>query len=243
MISMIRFFSVCLALASVLSCASVKQPSQVASALNTNASLQAIYEASIRDAAVPDTNDEHLLTPIPTTQKELVVATWTRFPSLGPDGSQVKTGNYELFVTVMPEVQDLCKTYPASLRYLRLSQLLGLPPFPVNPKTHFQVLRVARDDLWRPCIDPDVGVNKCHIDPPSGWPPTNPSADQQAFQSFFLSQILGSYEDPNGYPFTRLGYTYDWNPNTAKFGPDEYVIKPNSHVTVVAYQTTADFCQ
>jgi hypothetical protein len=50
-----------------------------------------------------------------------------------------------------------------------------------------------------------------------------------------------SYGD-NGYPWTRLGYTYDWHPDTPETGLSEYVIPQGSTVEVHANVETREYC-
>jgi hypothetical protein len=45
------------------------------------------------------------------------------------------------------------------------------------------------------------------------------------------------------YPWTALGYTYDWGRQTENVGASEYVIKPNATVFIESVKTTKDFCQ
>ncbi len=59
---------------------------------------------------------------------------------------------------------------------------------------------------------------------------------------FFANQKISSYK-VKGYPWTRLGYTYDWNPNTTDYGASEYVIKKNSKVEIVSIISTEAYCR
>jgi len=53
-----------------------------------------------------------------------------------------------------------------------------------------------------------------------------------------MRNVLESYQVPNGYPWTRLGYTYDWNPNSPEVGLSEYIVRGGSTVTVAAVGST-----
>ena len=74
-------------------------------------------------------------------------------------------------------------------------------------------MQVPRGALARPCLgidDTDPAHPKCTITAPA------PSTAGAEMQSFVGQQMMGSYVVRNpagpGYPFTRLGYTYDWAP-------------------------------
>ena len=43
------------------------------------------------------------------------------------------------------------------------------------------------------------------------------------------------------FPWTRLGYTYDWGNSTSEIGLSEFVIKNNSQVTVFKVYDNATF--
>jgi hypothetical protein len=45
------------------------------------------------------------------------------------------------------------------------------------------------------------------------------------------------------YPWTTLGYTYDWGVKTSNVGASEYVIKPGATVFIKSVRKTRDFCQ
>ena len=50
-------------------------------------------------------------------------------------------------------------------------------------------------------------------------------------------------QDTKGYPFTGLGYTYDWNKhNRSHQGPSEFLIKKNSDIIVKDFIETAEYC-
>ena len=50
------------------------------------------------------------------------------------------------------------------------------------------------------------------------------------FKSYVISEttLMAS-----GYPWTRLGYTYDWRPGSNKYGASEYVMRKDSTIMVL----------
>ena len=73
--------------------------------------------------------------------------------------------------------------------------------------------------------------------------PTLVLPNGEANKAWFAEQVNSRYQDPNGYPWTRLGYTFDWNPETPRYGASEYVIRKGSAVTVKTRTSTAEYCR
>ena len=62
-------------------------------------------------------------------------------------------------------------------------------------------------------------------------------------KSWFLGQVAIKYDTSttNAYPWTRLGYTYDWaNPNHP-CGLSEFVVDTSARVTVKAIYSTREY--
>jgi hypothetical protein len=49
-------------------------------------------------------------------------------------------------------------------------------------------------------------------------------------------------EAPDGYPWTRLGYTYDWAPGASGIGASEFVTRKEMPVIVKAKVPTVAYC-
>jgi len=47
----------------------------------------------------------------------------------------------------------------------------------------------------------------------------------------------------DGYPWTRLGYTYDWGNPKSEIGLSEFVIRAGATVTIHAVSDTVNYCQ
>jgi len=140
-----------------------------------------------------------------------------------------------LWVTLVPELKNFFrdKTFSA----MRLKQLMGLPPYGVFTK----VVEVWADpkDLVRPSPDPEITDHEAELDFPQ-----NPvrlfgsefviadDFDRDAagkkklvsYQTWFTSRKANIYKGPNGYPWTRLGYTYDWGDPNNHVGASEFLL-------------------
>ena len=95
-------------------------------------------------------------------------------------------------------------------------------------------MKVRKQDIFRPCAMSTTKTATC-VQPPADYF----MEDEHAV--FFSNQTINSYKT-DGYPWTRLGYTYDWNPRTGDYGVSEYVIKKNSKIEVVNILSTEAYC-
>jgi hypothetical protein len=113
---------------------------------------------------------------------------------------------------------------------LRTLQLLGLPPN--NANTYFVELWVSPQSLFRPTPDNDINDTVAQLAFPASATPE--------YKQWFNSNIIYSYF-PERYPWTRLGYTYDWGNSNSHVGLSEFVLKQNSTVIVKSVTPTADY--
>jgi hypothetical protein len=231
-----------LSIAFVLSaCASVSMPAP---------DSQAAYAAALADAAVASPAKVVPLRPLPAGDSVTMVSwvTAQRLPCAKdalPCDMQV--GADRLWVTLGGEVQALCKTWGLQGDALRsrIEQLLGLPTnSPAQyRKTQFVLLEIARDRVERPCLG--LGQNNaaqplCTIDLQPGT-----SADMRMFvgQQMAAAYVMDNPKGP-GYPYTRLGYTYDWAASAlpGHYGASEFVVAPGSLAKAVRIVATDDYC-
>lgn len=143
-----------------------------------------------------------------------------------------------LWITVVPQVRDRCRSFAAGRRVRRLQQLLGLPPEDApEDTTWFLELQIGHPaDVFRPCTDPDpADPGPCTLEFPDGVPAEH--------IQWMAVQMLSSWKVPGGYPWTRLGYTYDWSPEAASVvGPSELVVRKGAVIEVTAVTPTAAYC-
>ncbi|NJD37995.1 MAG: hypothetical protein FIA89_06675 [Geobacter sp.] len=170
----------------------------------------------------------------------------TADPTCKPENCPV---GVDLWVTVAPEMKDFFSgTVPSPLR---VAQLLGVTPEAALEDRSFVELWVSPKDLFRPCPDPEITDRQCQpssypvqsADYPYSmfW---NFTSDEKVlateggvweyrdYKGWFenRTQFIYSYPYPAvsagaslPYPWTRLGYTYDWgNPN--HIGLSEFVL-------------------
>lgn len=210
----------------------------------------AAYAAAVQDAseALPDEIFEGLTTirqdnpallwqeGAPTPRVRLV--TWTSWTGYDDRIGASMVLSREVWVTVAPELQSRCRSWalPGESLELRLEQLLGLPP--ENGKDRFVELYARPEDLFRPCADPEITDHRCEIALPAEHQPAPPSW----YADWFGGLMRSSYGE-GGYPWTRLGYTYDWGGEPgADVGLSELVIQSGAEVVVAGVTPTAAYC-
>ncbi|NET73808.1 MAG: hypothetical protein F6K62_23600 [Sphaerospermopsis sp. SIO1G2] len=154
----------------------------------------------------------------------------------------------QTWLTAVPQVQDFCQRYqptnvdiPDNIELsLRLQQYLGLVLNKYSTKTHFVEMWVKSKDLMRPCIDPEINDTSCNL-LPVPVPDSSPIIKAIYNNSYFN-------ERKEYYPWSGLGYTYDWgNPEKPHVGPSEFIINstPEEPVEVEVFSVTAteEYCQ
>lgn len=215
-----------------------------------------LYSNSIGDAAKPQpweiSND---LTAINASNHQLIrkeidgesyilVSSWkadTTYYKNDPATGKYNTGTYSpIWVTLSPELQSKCQVKKFGRKEglnLRLKQLLGLPPN--VEKKYFVEFWVRPQDLFRPCPDAEITDKDCQL----GFP----QSASTEHQDWINQQRIESYyheEWDKNYPWTELGYTYDWNRKIKNnIGLSEFVIKQNKDIVVHKFYTTWEYCR
>jgi len=164
--------------------------------------------------------------------------------------------DWQKWVTVVPEVRDSCARWTeegADVK-MRLRQLLGLHP--ADSVAWFSEMTVPAAAMFRPTVDPAVTTR---------WPCANGLADAScglvfpdsvgaAHRAWMANQMLSSWQVPNGYPasgqgqpglgypWTRLGYTYNWHPGSPRYGASEYLVRQGAWVNVTSVNSIAAYC-
>ncbi|MCB1058370.1 MAG: hypothetical protein KDD11_22950 [Acidobacteria bacterium] len=172
-------------------------------------------------------------------ESEVLVLNWTGrhdFDGLVGQATEATEGRW---VTLAPKVRDLCRKLVRRHRGpaldLRLKQLLGLPPDAV--KDRLVEFWVWPQDLLRPCPDPEVTDHECGLVPPSPGVVVD-----EGYRRWFEDTMKTSYTD-DGYPWTRLGYTYDWGNPRTEVGLSEFIIRTGAKVEVHSITvTTGEYC-
>jgi hypothetical protein len=210
------------------------------------------YEAAIAAAAV-----KHPAYAVPLETIAAATAT-VNVVTLGPKGTTpLKDRTFDMWVALPGELRPLCSGAVNPLR--RLQQILGLPPVD-DPERVVIELSVPRDGLFRPCVaGGDLAASACTMKFPDALPATaDPTAVREAYArlQFVTAQMWNSYrvgftdDRPSaagapawGYPFTGMGWSYDWSNVPGHKGISEFVVKRDAAITVSGTpKTPAEFC-
>lgn len=206
----------------------------------------ALYTSSIRDTAVYTAANVKTLAPLTYPVQAVTLTSYSDWAK-GKEGQTVALGR-DTWITVEPEVRQACRAYPQHEVVARLHQLLGLKPAtPEDGTQQFVVMTIDREQpvgpsgkgVFRPCADPDPTAARCG----------NTLGGPDAYAKWFAATVLGNYQQAadlkqTGYPWTRLGYTWNWSPDSADHrGAQEYVAPQGTQVTIRGVVPAAEYCR
>jgi hypothetical protein len=217
------------------------------------ASVDAVYAQAMANAALYQPENVlplFAITPDSAGQVRVVtITTWNYQPGPQPLGR-------EIWVTAVPEVRDSCAGWDDPDLMMRMRQLLGLRPADSIAWAVEMTVPVA--SLFRPTVDPSVtaiwpcpedqrGSGTCGLHFPAGT--------DTAHITWMANQMLSAWTLPDGYPFragmeqrglgypwTRLGYTYNWHPGSPRYGASEYLVRRGAQVTVRSIASLPAYC-
>ena len=222
--------------------------------LANEAQVQQAYDAAIADAAVAKPSEiSNALTPIQMGAPVLTV-TWTSWKGYDEAIGSAMNLSRDVWITLVPQLAEFCSKLEGDVDLnLRLEQRLGLPPY--SQRTKVVEMWVEPNDLFRPCPDPEIDDSHCALNFP-------PGTDVEHIK-WIDNRRKTSYSGDTPYPWTRLGYTYDWArspdnrfragasyavPAVTRASPEamglsEYVIRKGATVRVKSVDSTGNYCQ
>jgi hypothetical protein len=166
-------------------------------------------------------------------------------------GQECPNYGFNSWVTVVPELKNLLGNTPT---LLRVAQALGLPPPSATQtleNTCMVELYVSPADLFRPSADPEVSDHEAELAFPadryrkfndtllvySEMPcdarycsscTSSGKCGMTSYRNWYSNRRAYVYSQTtvnSPYPWTALGYTYDWgNPIPPHYGVSEFVI-------------------
>ncbi|WP_434384609.1 hypothetical protein [Melittangium boletus] len=202
---------------------------------NADAQSPTQAEVSTNLFAISDANPKVVWNAEHTAVRMVV---WTTFGGYAPG---VTTLTRDLFLTPAPQLQEACKAWSqtGNERVARINQYLGLPPASEGDYANRKLVEmwVKPAVLFRPCPDAQIDDATCGLAFPS---------DVTSAHRTWLSNYWGGSYNPwasQQYPFTGLGYTYDWcSGETTHVGASEYVVLTGKEVEVIGYTTADAYC-
>ncbi len=111
---------------------------------------------------------------------------------------------------------------------IRLKQLLGKSPDTDN--RYFTVFWVRVTDVFRPAFFPEINTDMMN----TAFTNTleeDTSENAMWFKNWFDKTNATAYRK-DGFPWTRLGYTYDWGNPDSKYGLSEFIVKEGAEIEV-----------
>ena len=212
------------------------------------------YKDAINDALDPEPNE--VVTNLVAIVRSNPTLVWKDFddgarvlmvslvsdPSFYRDkiGGPYETGNRDTWVTAVPELRRACAQPDFSRGDLamRLRQLLGLTP--TAPVTAFVEFWVAPARLFRPAPDNEITDTTAGLN----FPANTERWYREWFNRLRARQYFDSETPLNRpYPWTQLGYTYDWGSPTLHQGMSEFVVKTQSTLIVNTITSVDDYCR
>lgn len=200
------------------------------------------YQQSVYDSAVYQRWNVRPLRPLVADengQATVAMLTWRD----AEVGEELAAGPFGMWVTGVPEVQTICRGFTGDVP-LQLRQLLGLPPD--ADIVRFLVLSVRVADVFRPAPDGSTRTSypcECHGDEvPADCGNRFPDDTSDEHYRWMATTAFFLHSVPKGYPWTHLGYTYNWKPGADRYGASEYVIRPEAKAKVLEKATIAEYC-
>jgi hypothetical protein len=222
---------------------------QAPSAEAKPANQQSDYQLAVNQAVWPNpatvAHDLVQLKPADT------LVAWTYSTAV----SGLATKTTPTWVTVAPHLQDFCRDFvrdngddPDQLN-LRLKQRLGLPPDAAyDTFVEFTVTSADFAKIFRPCGDWTTSTSTCAaVNGDDVWK-SDPGIKPDAL-TFLVKNHYSRYATDHPYPWTALGYTFDWarKPDSSgdfiREGESEFVIPAGFQPQNPQSKSTADYCK
>jgi hypothetical protein len=211
------------------------------------------YDRAVNAARLPRISDVGGKLSTIAPDRSVDVVTWVRKEQAGrlktASGDWVSAAQSEMWVTIEPHLQEFCRAFVSERRpdearlTERIEQRLGLSP--ASGKSYFVRMRLDHPGpavVFRPCVDPAADRTGCTVGPPANAP--------AAYQLWFYRQYYSSYGQSliGEFPWTALGYTFDWAPGGGKgsafqrTGESEFVVQKDAPIRILDVVATAEYC-
>ena len=205
---------------------------------DTTASSEELWAAAMADAVFSD--DDEVMELVCLTQDDpqviwdeaeerVLLITWHDYEEPCEPGDSFS--HQDIWATSLGEFENWYAKNGSGVTdwELRFAQLLGMPDD--GSCTRFSAFWISPSAVIRPAYITDVTAQM-----ENGYDKiTDP-----AYQTWFDSNIIYSYFESE-YPWTRLGYTYDWSGGDFTYGLTEFLIADGSEAEIAFTCSTEDF--
>lgn len=204
---------------------------------------QMLYDSAVKDAMFADKDEIMPLVSLTKKDKRVtwndtgdrvLLLTWHNYPDSYPVGKDVSLAWGKVWTFTGTELQTKYNNEKNQVTDWdhRLKQIIGFPPD--SKHSTITGIWVRPQDVLRPAYQSD---------------PTKDSMDTKfgknvdpKYKKWFDGNIIWSYFD-SAYPWTRLGYTYDWGSNGKEYGVSEFLVNEKAQVHVAFTEDTNTFIQ
>lgn len=206
-----------------------------------NSEIESLFADAVEDAMVAQPDE---IKPLVVLDKKddrvtwnqqgdkVLLLSWHKYPESYVEGSEITLEYGPVWTFTDKEIIAWYQENQKGVTDwdMRLRQLIGL--MPDSMYTHMTAFWADPKDVVRPAYCQDT----THDDMAT----TFTEEPSEEYLTWFNGNIVSSYFE-GSYPWTRLGYTYDWAVPGKEYGLTEFLIAKDAPVTVEFTKSTADF--
>ena len=162
-------------------------------------------------------------------EERVLLVTWHNYQDPCEPGDSLSY--QDIWATSLGELTDWYQENGSDVTDwdLRFAQLLGMPDD--GSCTRFSAFWIAPSEVIRPAYVTDVTAQMVN-----GYD----QITDETYQTWFDGNILYSYFE-SAYPWTRLGYTYDWSGGDSAYGLTEFLVADGREAEIAFTYSTEDF--
>ncbi len=163
--------------------------------------------------------------------ERVLMVSWHDYADPCAAGGPIPPDVGDIWATSLGEMESWYRENRGGVKdwCLRFAQLLGVHED--EGYTRFTAFWVSPEDVVRPAYQPDPTAQMVN-----GYD----KLPEGEYKDWFDGNILWSYF-ASDYPWTRLGYTYDWSGGKSEYGLTEFVIYDSSRTEIAFTYTTDEF--
>ena len=198
------------------------------------------YAAAVKSAKDLSSDDIHPLVLIDGgsdlatlsgDNSQVILVTWHNNPDAFKDGQNITHTDKVIWAFTDKEFVKWFRENHEKVDNwdVRLKQVIGMPPETKN--NYFTVFWANVNDVFRPAYYPEI--NSGYMNTAfSNTLEEDDSENAMWFKDWFKKTNATIYSQNGGYPWTRLGYTYDWGNPDSKYGLSEFIVKEGAQIEV-----------
>ncbi len=205
-----------------------------------------LFENAVRDAVFADEDEVLPLVNISKDDenvifsedgKRVLVAFMHKYPDSYPAGETITLQWGNVWCVSAGEFHSWMKNNNEKVEdwTQRIHQVMGMPYS--KEYTTVTALWVDTDLVYRPAnvTDPNAEMK-------TELQPTGDEEFDATYKEWFDGNIIWSYFD-SAFPWTRLGYTYDWADNGKEYGLSEFLVFSGAEATVEYTYSVDEFVE